>query len=280
MGSRMAKHLVQAGHEVKVFNRSPEKAEKLIKAGASLASPSEMAPGVEVLITMLSEPQVIRQIATGPDGFLNFMPKGSTWMNTSTVDPSFAREMAALAQDKGIAYLDAPVAGTKGPAEKGELLFLLGGPSQIVDLCAPLTALMGKKDVHLGEVGMGSSMKMLINLLLAQSMWVFAEAMVLGEGMGLKQEVLLNVLLNAPVTPPFLANVRAKLETEDYEPNFPLKWIQKDLHLASLSAYDTQVPMPSMNLAKELYAQARQEGWGDKDFTSVYTYLREQAFKN
>ncbi|MEL6918898.1 MAG: NAD-binding protein, partial [Bacteroidota bacterium] len=120
----------------------------------------------------------------------------------------------------------------------------------------------------------GSNMKMLINLLLAQSMLAFSEAMVLGKGMGLAEETLFNVLLNVPVTAPFLNLVRPKLENGDYAANFPLQWIQKDLHLAATTAYEQGIATPSLNVAKEIFALAKQSGYAEQDFSAIYDYLQ------
>ena len=278
MGSRMAANLQNAGYELKVYNRSEEKAKKILELGAKWAvNYEDAALGADVLITMLSTPEIIKKVATGREGFLKRLPEGSIWLNCSTVNPSFAIEMYHSAMEYGIDYIDAPVAGTKGPAEKGELVFLLGGDSQAAARLQPLLDLMGRKTIVLGKAGTGSSMKMLINLLLAQSMLAFSEAMVLGEEMGMPQETLFNILLNVPVTAPFLSLVRTKIENRDYDANFPLQWIHKDLHLAALSAYETGVAMPSLNTAKEIFALAKQNGYGKKDFSAIYDFLQNNS---
>ncbi|WP_422083375.1 NAD(P)-dependent oxidoreductase [Ulvibacterium sp.] len=275
MGSRMARNLQKEGRRLTVHNRTKSKAKDLLDHGAKwVDSPKKMAMDNNIIITMLSTPEAVREVALGRNGFLGTMQKKSIWMNCSTVNPSFSKEMADRAKGKGIVYLDAPVAGTKGPAEKGELVFLVGGDTEVLAKLDPLMQIMGKKVIPLGSIGQGSHMKMLINLLLAQSMLAFGEAMVLGKEMGLTEDTLFDVLLNVPVTAPFLNAVRPKLENGNYEPNFPLQWMQKDLHLASLTAYELNVAMPSLNIAKEVFALAKQNGYGMKDFSSIYDYLK------
>lgn len=274
MGSRMAMNLLNAGHELTVWNRSADKAAELVNAGAQLVeTPAAAVVSTEVCITMLSTPEVVNEVALGKDGFLIAMPKHAIWLDSSTINPSFACTMAAAAAIHHVTYLEAPVAGTKGPAATGELLFLVAGPASALGICNPLFNIMGKKTLHLGEYGQAASMKMLINLLLAQQMLAFAEAAALGKSLGIKEETLLNILLATPVTAPFLNNVRAKLENTDYEANFPLKWIQKDLHLASLSAYEVGIATPSLNVAKEIFAQAKQAGMGNLDFSAIYQFV-------
>ncbi|NHF60704.1 NAD(P)-dependent oxidoreductase [Flavobacteriaceae bacterium TP-CH-4] len=276
MGSRMALNLQKAGHTLTIFNRTVKKTHDLKEKGAkTVLKPCEVPMGNDIVITMLSTPEVVRETALGADGFLEKMSSGTLWLNCSTINPSFAKEMGIISAEKGIRYIDAPVAGTKGPAEKGELVFLVGGDLQDVAVIQPLLDIMGKKTLHLGKVGHGSNMKMLINLLLAQSMLAFSEAMILGEEMDLPRETLFDVLLNVPVTAPFLSMVRPKLENYDYEANFPLQWLQKDLHLATVTAYEQGLAMPSLNVSKELFALAKQNGYGEKDFSAIYAYLKK-----
>ncbi len=274
MGSRMAANLQKAGYKLVVYNRSKEKAKQLINDGAIWANtPKEIGSVSDIVITMLSTPEVVKNIALGENGLLNGMQKNSLWVNCSTVNPSFTKEVAQLAQQHQIRYLDAPVAGTKAPAENGELLFLVGGDQSDIEEATPLFDIMGKKVIPLGKVGNGAAMKILINQLLGQSMVAFAEALVMGEAMGLEKETLFNVLLNTPVVAPVIAALRPKLEHSEYTPNFQLQWLQKDLHLSSISAYENGVATPNINTTKEIFAQAKQHGFGEHDFTAVYEYL-------
>ncbi len=274
MGSRMAANLLKEGYSLVVHNRTKDKATALLNQGAAWATtPQEVGQGTDVIITMLSTPEVVRETAIAENGFLYGMKKGALWINCSTVNPSFTEEMEVLAKKHEVRYIDAPVAGTKGPAESGELLFLVGGNTQDIEEATPLFEIMGKKTLPLGEVGKGAAMKMLINQLLGQSMVAFAEALVLGEAMGLKKETLFNVLLNTPVVAPVMSAVRPKLESGNYDPNFPLQWIHKDLHLSSISAYENNVATPNLNATKEIFAQAKQHGFGEQDFTAVYEFL-------
>ncbi len=274
MGSRMAINLQKAGFSLIIYNRTKEKANNLLNNGAMwVDTPKDVAQNADIIITMLSTPEIVKEVALGYQGFLSSFRDNSLWINCSTVNPSFTREMESSAKKIGIRYLDAPVAGTKRPAENGELLFLIGGDTSSINEAAPLFNSMGKKTLHLGKVGAGASMKMLINQLLGQSMVAFAEAMVMGEAMGLEKDTLFNVLLNTPVVAPVISTIRPKIENADYEANFPLKWIQKDLHLSSICAYEHNVAAPNLNTTKEIFAQAKQQGYGDLDFTAVYKYL-------
>lgn len=273
MGSRMAANLQQAGHQLIVHNRTPAKAKDLIANGAIwAATPSAVAQQCEVLFTMLSTPLVVKESALGKHGFLAHLQQ-KTWIDCSTVHPAFSEAMATAAAQQQVTFINAPVAGTKGPAEKGELVFFLGGEATTIAAYQALFDVMGKKSIHLGANPAGSQMKILVNQLLAQSMLAFTEAMALGQAMGLSQEVLFKVLLNVPVTAPFLKLIQTKLENGDTEANFPLKWLHKDLNLSTMTASEHGVTMPSVNATKEVFALAKQQGLGDLDFSAVYGFL-------
>ena len=132
---------------------------------------------------------------------------------------------------------------------------------------------MGHKIVHVGKVGMGSSLKMVLNLLLAEAMVAFAEGMALGQSLGIPQEALFELLLGGPVGAPFIAAKREKIEGDVYDADSPLRWMQKDLHLAAETACEQQVALPLGNVAKEVYALAVQAGLADRDFSAVCKYL-------
>lgn len=277
MGSRMAANLQRAGHELVVYNRSADKAADLVAGGAVLAeSPAALAVECEVVYSMLSTPAVVREVALGENGFLEHLSKDSLWVDCSTVNPSFNLEMSTAATARGIRYLDAPVAGTKGPAEAGQLLFLVGGTEEEAGEISGQLAVMGKKTLYFGARSKGGAMKMLINQLLGMTMLSFAETLRLGEAQGIPLSQCLDVLLATPVAAPFLSAIRPKLENADYEANFPLQWLQKDLHLAAVTAFENGAALPTLNTAKEVYALARNEGYGEKDFTSVFEFLSER----
>lgn len=276
MGSRMAANLLKAGYELVVHNRSKAKATDLLERGAVWAeSPTEVAEQCQVVWTMLSTPEVVQKIFSGPNGLAQALGEGHLWVDSSTVDPEFTRRMAEQVALTGAHYLEAPVAGTKGPAENGELMFLMGGDAEDIERVRGPLDVMGRGAAHFSGIGAGASMKLIINQLLAQSVLAFAEALSLGDAMGIPQKALLDTLLKTPVVAPVMAAIRPRIESGSTEPNFPLQWIQKDLHLASLTAYQLGLPMPLLNTAKEVYAQAKAAGHGEEDFTAIFAHLRK-----
>ena len=275
MGSRMAANLQKGGHSLVVFNRTREKAESLLAQGARWAdSPSDLASQVEVIFTMLAHPAAVEEAALGQDGFLSRLAPGQMWIDCSTVNPSFSRKMAAEARSHNVHFLGAPVSGSKGMAESAKLTFLVGGDAGDLETCRPLLECMGNKIIHCGGPGMGVSLKMVMNQLLGTVMAAFAEGLVLGESLGLSRKVLFDALLGSPAAAPFLSVKRERIEKRDYaHADFPLQWLQKDLHLATVSAYETGVSMPVTNIAKEIYRFAIREGHGEEDFSAIYDFL-------
>jgi 3-hydroxyisobutyrate dehydrogenase-like beta-hydroxyacid dehydrogenase len=283
MGSRMAANLQARGYKLIVFNRTRDKAEALLRGGATWGeTPVGVADEADVVFTMLANPEAVEATALGPravdaaafgkDGFLRTMRPGSIWVNCSTVNPSFARRMAEEARANGVRYLDAPVAGSKDVAAAGELLFLVGGDAFDLEACRPLLSSMGKRIVHVGGPGLGSALKMVNNLLGAVAMAAFAEGAALGQALGVPRQTLFDVLLGGPMVAAVVAAKRTKIEREDYEADFSMRWMQKDLHLASISGYEADVPLPVVNATKEMYKLAMREGYSDQDYGAIYAF--------
>jgi len=274
MGSRMAANLRKHDYSLLVFNRTRGKAEPLLDRGAKLAdSPPKLAEQVDVLFTMLAHPDAVEQAALGANGFLSHLKPNTIWIDCSSVNPSFSKKMAEAAAAGQIRFIDAPVTGSAPVAADGKLIFWVGGNAVDVEAIRPLLLCMGNKIVHVGGPGMGTSMKMVINLLLGTGMAAFAEAMELGQGLGLSQQMLFDSLLSTPTVAPFLSLKREKIERGNYEAEFPLRWMQKDMQLASDSAYETGVALPITNVAKEIYRLAMRAGHDTQDFSAIYEYL-------
>jgi len=273
MGSRMAANLQKHGYSLVVFNRTRAKAQSLLDRDGTFAkSPAKLAEQVDVLFTMLAHPDAVEQAALDPNGFLSHLKPNALWVDCSSVNPSFSKKMAAAAAARQVRFIDAPVTGSAPVAEEGKLVFWVGGDSTDLEAIRPLLQCMGSKILHLGGHGMGTSMKMVINLLLGAGMASFAEAMALGQRLGLSQKMLFDSLLGMPTVAPFLASKREKIERKHYEAEFPLRWMQKDMHLASVSAYEAGVAMPLMNVVKEIYRLAMRGGHETEDFSAIYEF--------
>jgi 3-hydroxyisobutyrate dehydrogenase/glyoxylate/succinic semialdehyde reductase len=274
MGSRMAANLLKAEHDLNIYNRTREKAAALINEGAQWCNtPARLAEKVDILFTMLAHPEAVSQLAFGDEGYLENLKPNTIWVDCSTVNPSFAKAMAAEAQKRQIRYVDAPVMGTKKPAGEGQLVFYAGGKKEDVEILKPFFEIMGKAIKHVGDQGMGASFKMVANLLIAQNILIFSEAIALGRALGFSQEMLFDMLLGGPLAAPYLSLKKPKIEEGIYEADFPLKWMHKDLHLVTLTAYEKGVALPTTNAAKEVFMQAKKSGLGEKDFAAIFDYL-------
>ena len=273
MGSRMAANLQRNGRSLVVFNRTRDKAEPFLgPCGTFSDSPAKVADQVDILFTMLANPEAVEEVALRANGFLNYLRPNALWVDCSSVNPSFSKRMAAAATARQIHFVDAPVTGSAGVAEEGKLVFWVGGEDADLETIRSLLLCMGNKIVHVGGHGMGTSMKMVINLLIGNAMAAFAEGMALGEGLGISREVLFDSLLGMPAIAPFVAAKREKIESGNYEAEFPLRWMQKDLHLASVSVYESGVAMPVTNVTKEIYRLAMRGGRGTEDFSAIYEF--------
>jgi 3-hydroxyisobutyrate dehydrogenase/glyoxylate/succinic semialdehyde reductase len=277
MGGPIAGRLLEAGYELVVYNRTKEKAAFLLEKGAAWAdSPASVGRQVDVLFSIVADPKAVKQVAEGPQGFLPLLKPGSYWIDCSTVNPSFSIEMAERAGERAIHHLDAPVGGSKLAAARGELLIFVGGEAADLEVCRPLLETFGKKIIHVGGHGQGSGLKMIYNLLVAQTMLAFSEGLLLGESLGISRDLLFDVLLDAPVAAPFLSGKRKTLESGDFTPNFPVKWMHKDLQLISQTGYEQGSPLPGTNLAKEIYALAEKYGLSELDYSAIYRFLQNR----
>src|SRR2546429_4828580 len=222
MGSRMATNLQKQGRAIVVFNRTRAKAEPLLgPCGTFADSPAKVADQVDVLFTMLATPDAVEHVALRANGFLNYLRPNALWVDCSSVNPSFSKKMAAAAAARQIHFVDAPVTGSAEVAADGKLVFWVGAEDGDLETIRSLLLCMGTKIVHVGGHGMGTSLKMVINLLMGNAMAAFAEGMALGEGLGISRKLLLDSLLGLPAVGPFLAGKRNEIESGDYDPAFP-----------------------------------------------------------
>jgi 3-hydroxyisobutyrate dehydrogenase-like beta-hydroxyacid dehydrogenase len=274
MGSRMAANLQKQGYSLVVFNRTRVKAEPLLgPCGTFSDSPAKLAQQVDIVFTMLAHPGAVEEAALGATGFLNHLRSNTVWVDCSSVNPSFSKKMAAEAARRHVRFIDAPVTGSAAVAADAKLVFWVGAKVADLETIRSLLLCMGNRIVHVGGHGAGTSMKMVVNLLIGNAMAAFAEGMALGEGLGISRKVLFDSLLGTPAVAPFIALKREKIESGNYKAEFPLRWQQKDLHLAAVSAFESGIGMPVTNAAKELYRLAMMEGHALEDFSAIYKYL-------
>ena len=280
MGSRMAQNLLSAGHELVVHNRTRSKAEALTGKGAVFAeSPSLAAQDADVLITMLAEPASVSAVARGKHGFLNSLSPASVWMDCSTVDPAFAREISAECKQRGLRFLETPVSGTRVHAEDGVLKFRVGGDETDLEVVRPLMEVMGNQIDYLGPCGSAASMKLVLNHMMACSVAAFAESVVLGQALGMDRDTLFDLITGSVVAAPFLVTEKEKMKGREFELDFPLNLMTKDMKLISQTAGAAGVAMPLATCVKETYQLAEEHGYGDDDYTAIYNFLNHTQRK-
>ena len=284
MGRPMGHNLLKAGFPLVVWNRTASRAESLVAAGARLAaSPKEAAAAADVLITIVSDPPALEEVLWGSEsdsneksgGAFAALKKGSIYIDSSTVSPALARKIADAAKSAGVRFLDAPVTGGTWGAEKGELLFMIGGDSQTLEAARPVLSAMGNKLFHLGPNGAGQTVKLAMNLLLALQVGAFAEALALVTGAGFSGEKLVEVM-QASMARSGVLDVKAPVMLNgDYTPSFPLRLMHKDMSLALELGNQLGIPLPATAAAREIYNSVKGSCKEDLDYAAVFKYWKK-----
>jgi len=278
MGEPMALNLVKAGYEVTVYNRTPEKAEPLKKAGAKVAAtPAEAARNADYVVSIVSDSAASEEVFLGKDGALQTVKPGAIVIDSATISPVVSRKLACATAGKKAGFLDAPVTGSKLGAEKGELTFMIGGERETFDRALPLLKVLGKKHIYCGGYGAGLSAKLAQNAIQSTMVEIFCEGFVLAVKSGVRPEVMMEIVQNSMARAALTDFKAPFIFKGDFTPYFPLKWMHKDVALAMEAAFAQGVPMPVSAAVKEVYAAARAQGKGDLDYAAVVTYLEELA---
>jgi 3-hydroxyisobutyrate dehydrogenase-like beta-hydroxyacid dehydrogenase len=280
MGAPMAGRLSHAGHELVVWSRTRAHAEALAGRAEVAGSPAEAGAKAEVAITMLTDGGPLEEVVLGRDGLAEGLPPGSLLIDMSTTGPAPARKVAKALTPKGVAFVDAPVAGTVGPAEEGTLAIMVGGDEQAVERARPLLAVLGdpQRTWHVGPVGAGQAAKLMVNLVLGGVMAVVAEGYTLGRVLGLDPDDTLDVLEGASVAAQTVRSKRDKLRSGDFgEAGFRLGLMHKDLRLALDAAKAARASLPGTERVAELFAGAKGQGRADHDYSAVAGYLASMA---
>jgi 3-hydroxyisobutyrate dehydrogenase len=267
MGAPMSTRLVNAGHDVTVWNRTAQRTAPFADAGAGVAaSPAEAAAGADFAITMLASPAALGNVLFGPDGLAAALSTGQTLVEMSTIGPDAFRSAVARLPD-GVAAVDAPVRGSIPEATNGRLHVYVGAADEDFERVQPVLKVFGDVQ-HVGASGAGAAMKLVVNTTLTASMVAFGEALALGQALGLDQNSMLNVLVDSPIGSTVAAK-RANVETGRYPPNFKLSLAAKDMHLAIAAADDAGAVLDAAEAVSRWLDEAAAEGAGYLDFSAV-----------
>ena len=270
MGSGMAGRLLDAGFSVKGWNRSAGRADALRQRSATIAaSPREAAYNADVVISMVADDVASRRVWSAGDGALSALKSGAVAIECSTVSPGWIAELAQLTATKGASLLDAPVTGSKGHAAAGELLFLVGGDAAVLERVRPVLAAMSRAIVYLGPSGSGARMKLVNNFVCGVQAAALAEGLAFAEACGLDSAATVDVLANGAPGSPLVKAVSARMASRNYDVQFLLPLMKKDLSYALTEAERCGVPLRTAEVARDLFDAAIRAGWGEADFAAV-----------
>ena len=276
MGSAMAANLVKAGFKVTVWNRSSDKCQPLVAAGASVAaSPRAVAEVSDMLFAMMATPEAVTSVRDGADGVIAGLRPGKGYVDMSTVDAETSIESARLTHEAGALFLEAPVAGSRKPAEDATLTIMAAGDRSLYDSSLPVLETMGRKVLYLGETGNAARMKLANNLVMGGMLTALCEGLALASGSGLDTGQLLEVLDSGAVANPMFRLKGPQIAANrEFPAAFPLRHMQKDLRLALRLAEAVGQPLFVTATVNELYKAALAKGLGDADFAAVCRVIR------
>lgn len=270
MGKPMGYNLLRAGFPLIVWNRTKERGDDLVHDGAKWApSPRDVASQSDVLITIVSDPPAVEQVLWGDSGVLEGLRRGSVYIDSSTVSPELALKAARACSDRGAAYLDAPVTGGTWGAEKGELVFMVGGQKETLDRAKPVLEALGKRFFLLGPNGAGQTVKLAMNLLLALEVQALAESLALVTNAGIPGERLIEVMQSSMARAGVLDVKAPQMLKNEYPPSFPLRLMHKDIRLAIELAKKEGVRVPAGEAAYGVYSAINDSAKEDLDYAAV-----------
>jgi 3-hydroxyisobutyrate dehydrogenase-like beta-hydroxyacid dehydrogenase len=274
MGKPMAANLAKAGHEVKVWSRTPG---KQVEGATTVSSPAEAARGSEVVWMCVSDTAAVEQVLFGPDGVDTALEAGTIIVDSSTISPAATRKFAERVRARGADYVDSPITGSKVGAESGQLIFIVGGDNAAVERLQPLFSAMGKKVIHMGETGKGQAAKLGGNLMISMMYEGFAEALTLTTKLGVPREKFME-LVNASMIRSGVSDYKGPFVLRrDFSPNFPLRLMHKDIHLMLDAARESRIKLPGLETVDEIYEIATEEGQADLDYASTLALLEKWA---
>lgn len=278
MGGRMARHFLDKGHPLTVWNRTADRCAPLVAAGAAQAkTPRELAERSDVLVACVSDPPAVERLVFADDGILAAARPGFTYLETSTIAPSTARRVDEALRAKGARMLEAPVTGSKMGAEKGTLILMTGGPRALHDELMPIMMTIGAKAIYCGEMGQGSVVKLIGNGLISFMLEGLCEGLVLARKAGIPQETLLEVVMASGYQSPYYPFKGAAIAKRDWDTHFSIDLLVKDQTLALEEGAAHGVPMPGLAAIREVFQSARARGFGGEDIAAVVKVLEAAA---
>ncbi len=279
MGYPMARNLMRAGHKVAVWSHTRAKAKQLAEAenGVFCETPRQVGEFAECSFLCVGDSGMSEQVTVGVDGLIEGAGSGAAVVDASTVAVSASREIGRKLAAKGIDFLDAPCTGSKPGAEKGTLTFMIGGEKDVFERVRPYFEPMGNQIYYCGGPGMGLNAKLTQNLILSNLLQAFNEGMVLSTKAGVNPELMLDILNNSAARSGLIAFKAPYVFDRNFETNFSVRWMHKDVGLALESGKDLGVPLPLTGVTQQMFQAAISSGYGDEDFCSSIKVLEALA---
>ena len=276
MGGPMARALLRAGHQMAVWSHTTGKAQQLANEGATAcASPAEVARRSECVFLCVGDTKMSREVILGPNGLASGKAGPLTIVDCSTISPSASREIGAHLKKQGIDFLDAPCSGSKAGAEGATLTFMIGGDPAVFDRVKPYLEAMGKQLYYCGADGMGLQAKLSQNMILGSLLQAFNESFVLAVKAGVSPELMLDIVNNSAARSGMVSAKAPMVLARNFEPNFSVKWLEKDMALMLESAAEQGVPAPVTALSRELLRTAIASGYGEDDICGSIRVLEK-----
>jgi 3-hydroxyisobutyrate dehydrogenase len=278
MGTPMARNLIKAGFEVIVYNRTASKAEKMVSEGAKKAgSPKDVASQCPAVITIVSDTPDVESVILGENGIIEGIRPDSVVIDMSTISPQATQKIAAHLKEKGAHLLDAPVSGGEGGAIAGTLSIMAGGDPEVFERCQPILKAMGKNIIHVGGNGMGQTVKLMNQILVAGNLNAVVEALVFARKSGVNLEKATSAVSGGAAGSWQLSNLAPRIYNRDFEPGFMIDLMLKDLKLVMEAAAAVKTPLPVTSLVHQMFLSLQSAGEGKSGTQALVKALEQVA---
>ena len=271
MGSRMARNLLKADHDVTVYNRSPERAEMLESEGAGRTeTPREAAERSEIVVSMVADDDASQGVWLNEEtGAAHGLGEGALAIESSTLTPDWVQELAETIRVRGAGFLDAPVVGSRPQAEAGQLIYLVGGETRTFERARPVLEVMGGAIHHVGPAGQGAMLKLAVNALFGVQVATIGELLGMIRKLGIEEGKAIGILGQTPVMSPAAKGMAGAMEARNFAPTFPIYLVEKDFRYVVEAARSVDAKTPTSAAVREVYELAKESGYGGDNIAGV-----------
>tara|TARA_B100001540_G_scaffold302539_1_gene310136 strand:- start:89 stop:964 length:876 start_codon:yes stop_codon:yes gene_type:complete len=280
LGEAVGLHLMDVGYDVIAFNRTKEKTKKLEKKGVRiLNSPKQVAENSELVITVVKDADAVREVIFGDSGIMDGKHDGMCIADMSTVNPNSAREISIQVKQSGIDFMEIPVMGGPNVAINGKLVIMASGEKEVFEKFKKVFESIAEQSFYLGETGTAHSIKLAMNLQIAMLALSLSEGITLTKKAGFNPEIFLKILNSTYFKTGMSEGKAYKMVDENIEPTFTLRNLKKDLDTINDAAESFDAELPMAKIARKIYADATDAGFGDIDYTGIISYIRKLSEK-